>query len=205
MVASKANTWVWLEQSYVQILVVVATIQMRTLKTDVEKGSMWTAIGHGSVSPKMRSKEGSERGISIHIACKCYSIKSKGKQVNILVLSVGDCLTSLSNICGNTNELKYITSGPGKSFLFFVTSSDDPGISSTGDRVQMKVKSSRSCYFLGASFVILENLSEIINFALICTLNRIRSPRWKASSQLEQGSTREVGKIDRQLRDNDWL
>ena len=91
MVASKANTWVWLEQSYVQILVVVATIQMRTLKTDVEKGSMWTAIGHGSVSPKMRSKEGSERGIFIqHI----YSIKSKGKQVNILVLSVGDCLIS---------------------------------------------------------------------------------------------------------------
>ena len=83
----------------------------------------------------------------------------------------------MSNICGNTNKLKYITSGPGKSFLFFVTSSDDPGISSTGDRVQMKVKSSRSCYFLGASFVILENLSEIINFALICTLNRIRSPR----------------------------
>ena len=83
----------------------------------------------------------------------------------------------LSNICGNTNKLKYITSDPGKSFLFFVTSSDDPGISSTGDRVQMKVKSSRSCYFLGASFVILENLSEIINFALICTLNRIRSPR----------------------------
>jgi hypothetical protein len=90
MVASKANTWVWLEQSYVQILVVVATIQMRTLKTDVEKGSMWTAIGHGSVSPKMRSKEGSERGIFTF----WYSIKSKGKQVNILVLSVGDCLIS---------------------------------------------------------------------------------------------------------------
>ena len=81
-----------LEQSYVQILVVVATIQMRTLKTDVEKGSMWTAIGHGSVSPKMRSKEGSERGISIFIYF--YSIQSKGKQVNILVLSVGDCLIS---------------------------------------------------------------------------------------------------------------
>jgi hypothetical protein len=92
MVASKANTWVWLEQSYVQILVVVATIQMRTLKTDVEKGSMWTAIGHGSVSPKMRSKEGSERGISIH--SNIYSIQSKGKQVNILVLSAGDCLIS---------------------------------------------------------------------------------------------------------------
>ena len=94
MVASKANTWVWLEQSYVQILVVVATIQMRTLKTDVEKGSMWTAIGHGSVSPKMRSKEGSERGIFIHTHLHIYSIKSKGKQVNILVLSAGDCSTS---------------------------------------------------------------------------------------------------------------
>lgn len=91
MVASKTNTWVWFEQSYVQILVVVATIQMRTLKTDVEKGSMWTAIGHGSVSPKMRSKEGSECGILICSRNK-YSNKSKGKQVNILVLSVGDCL-----------------------------------------------------------------------------------------------------------------
>ena len=30
----------WVKQSLVQILVVVANIQMRTLKTDVEKGSM---------------------------------------------------------------------------------------------------------------------------------------------------------------------
>ena len=41
-----------MEQLSVQILVVVATIQMRTLKTEVEKGSMWTAIGHGLVGPK---------------------------------------------------------------------------------------------------------------------------------------------------------
>ena len=81
MVASKANTWVWLEQSYVQILVVVATIQMRTLKTDVEKGSMWTAIGHGSVSPKMRSKEGSERGIFIHIAIYIPSNRKGNKLI----------------------------------------------------------------------------------------------------------------------------
>ncbi|KZO89835.1 hypothetical protein CALVIDRAFT_491326, partial [Calocera viscosa TUFC12733] len=31
----------------VQILVVVANIQVRTLKTEVEKGSMVTAVGHG--------------------------------------------------------------------------------------------------------------------------------------------------------------
>jgi hypothetical protein len=34
------------------ILVVVASIQMRTLKTEVGKGSMPTVIGHGLVSPK---------------------------------------------------------------------------------------------------------------------------------------------------------
>ncbi len=35
-----------------QILVVVAIIQVRTLKTDVEKVSMSTAIVHGSGDPK---------------------------------------------------------------------------------------------------------------------------------------------------------
>jgi hypothetical protein len=41
-----------MKQILVQILVVVANIQMRTLKTEVEKGSMWTVIGHGWVDPK---------------------------------------------------------------------------------------------------------------------------------------------------------
>ena len=41
-----------MEQCIVQILVVVANIQMRTLKTEVEKGSMRTAIGHGLLDPK---------------------------------------------------------------------------------------------------------------------------------------------------------
>ena len=45
-----------MEQLPVQILVVVATIQMRTLKTEVEKGSMWTAIGHGLAGPKGKSR-----------------------------------------------------------------------------------------------------------------------------------------------------
>jgi hypothetical protein len=36
----------------VQILVVVASIQMRTLKAEVEKGSVRTAFGHGLVDPK---------------------------------------------------------------------------------------------------------------------------------------------------------
>ena len=40
------------ERPLVQILVVVANIQVGTLKTEVEKGSMVTAVGHGSVDPK---------------------------------------------------------------------------------------------------------------------------------------------------------
>lgn len=36
-----------MELPRVQILVVVAIIQVRTLKTEVEKGSMGTAIVHG--------------------------------------------------------------------------------------------------------------------------------------------------------------
>ncbi len=35
-----------------QILVAVASIQMRTLKTEVEKGSMSTLVEHGSADPK---------------------------------------------------------------------------------------------------------------------------------------------------------
>ena len=39
-----------------QILVVVAIIQMKPLKTDVEKGSMSTVIVHGLVDPKEPEK-----------------------------------------------------------------------------------------------------------------------------------------------------
>ena len=41
-----------MEQPLVQILVVVANIQVRTLKTEVKKGSMVIAVGHGLVDPK---------------------------------------------------------------------------------------------------------------------------------------------------------
>jgi hypothetical protein len=65
------------EQSLVQILVVVANIQMRTLKTEVEKGSARTVIDCGSVGPK--------RWVN-----SCYKVlrlfatsTSKGNQVNI--------------------------------------------------------------------------------------------------------------------------
>ncbi len=40
------------ERPLVQILVVVASTQARTLRAEVEKGSVPTAFGHGSVGPK---------------------------------------------------------------------------------------------------------------------------------------------------------
>ena len=41
-----------MKQPLVQILVLVANIHMRTMKTEVEKGSMLTAVGRGLVGPK---------------------------------------------------------------------------------------------------------------------------------------------------------
>ena len=46
-VVAKTLASAWFEQRLVQILVVVAIIQMRTLKAEVEKVSVRTAIGHG--------------------------------------------------------------------------------------------------------------------------------------------------------------
>ena len=45
-----------------QILVVVANIQMRTLKTEVGKGSARTAIGRGLVGPKAKANAESMEG-----------------------------------------------------------------------------------------------------------------------------------------------
>lgn len=39
-----------------QILVVVAFIQMRTLKAEVEKGSVTTSIGYGLLGPNASGK-----------------------------------------------------------------------------------------------------------------------------------------------------
>lgn len=47
-----------MEQHLVLILVVVAIIQTRPLKTEVEKGSMGTVIVHGLVDPKLDGNSG---------------------------------------------------------------------------------------------------------------------------------------------------
>ena len=48
----KYDAWTCMEHSLVQILVEVANIQMRSLKTEVEKGSIGIVIIYGLVDPK---------------------------------------------------------------------------------------------------------------------------------------------------------
>ena len=48
----KYDVWTCMEHSLVQFLVEVANIQMRSLKTEVEKGSIGIVIIYGLVDPK---------------------------------------------------------------------------------------------------------------------------------------------------------
>ena len=74
-----------------QILVVVASIQMRTLKAEVEKGSVRTAIGHGLVDPKALGNSVQKVRAGWHSTARAPARVSlyrsrrrpKGNQVNI--------------------------------------------------------------------------------------------------------------------------
>ena len=48
----EAFTWVNVELSLLQILVVVAIIQIKPLKAEVGKGFVWTVFEHELVDPK---------------------------------------------------------------------------------------------------------------------------------------------------------
>ncbi len=48
----KVMMWIIMEYSLVQILVEVANIQKRSLKTEVEKGSIGIVLIYGLVGPK---------------------------------------------------------------------------------------------------------------------------------------------------------
>jgi len=98
----------------VQILVVVANIQVRILKAEVGKGFARTAIDRELVDPKVQinlvnrvfgSLSGGLFKITLNIL--------KGNQVKIPELRLGPC--------GNTNETGDGGHCPGKSSLFLLT------------------------------------------------------------------------------------
>lgn len=106
-----------------QILVAVANIPVRPWKTDVEKASMGTAVGHGSVDPKGRTEEG------VH-ATLLPSLDPKGKRVNIpapgrssegvVWVSLRGCPTRRRGRRQRFYSLRDAGDGPGKSFLFLL-------------------------------------------------------------------------------------
>jgi hypothetical protein len=125
------------EQSLVQILVVVANIQMRTLKTEVEKGSARTVIDCGSVGPKKwvnscsKVLHSQKKRINPVFVFFSQPTPSKGNQVNIPELELA-LEKERARICvwrallltfesGDAKELGDVGKGPGKSFLFLLT------------------------------------------------------------------------------------
>ena len=98
-IIKKFEKWFWMKFSLVQILVVVANIQVRLLKTEVENGFMRTAIDHELVDPKAKINfvnkiNGETR--------KNLFWMPKGNKFNITWLRIG-------YFCGNATEIRNIS------------------------------------------------------------------------------------------------
>jgi len=117
----RCRAWACLEPLSVQILVVVANTRARTSRTEVEKGSMWTAVEHGWVGPK--ATVNSVKSLRLFFLKKILPSWPKGNPVKIPEPGCGDRLTGgfgrrLAK-CGNANQLRDACESPGKSCLFF--------------------------------------------------------------------------------------
>ena len=66
-----------------QILVVVANIQVRSLKTEVEKGSACTVIVRGSIDPKVQANAGFEVA-TFKFTCGLRRVCRKGSRLIFL-------------------------------------------------------------------------------------------------------------------------
>ena len=157
-----------MKRPLVQILVVVANIQMRTLKTEVGKVSTWIALSRGLVVPK-------SQGSSVHVDF-CLSAR-KGSSRFIFSLHT----PRMWIINGNISEIGDARGGPGKRCLFFLTVYY-PEIRLSGDRVKWRVKQ-----------VVIRPVRCALDrpwksdgmffYTPRRTNNRIRSPRLAASGQ----------------------
>ena len=71
-----------------QILVVVANNQERTLLTEVEKGSMSTSVVHGLVRPEPKDKLPVSQGLPL-AACLSTQCGASGGELNVCGGQVG--------------------------------------------------------------------------------------------------------------------
>jgi len=111
----------------VQILVVVANTKEKRLRVEVEKGSTRTAIGRGSIDPEPR----------INFGKGAIGRGSKGLRPSRSApggeREAGRHSRIVRGVGGDAKDLGEADLGPGKSFLFFLTGADDPGIASRGE------------------------------------------------------------------------
>ena len=126
-----------------QILVEVANIQVRSLKTEVEKGSACTAIVRGLIDPKAQANAGFEV-VAFKIHLWIASRLPKGKQVNIPASGRGDGFASASSSAVTQTNLLTLHESRARD-LFSGLSFRDPGIGSSGDRVVEAVKHCGYC------------------------------------------------------------
>jgi len=122
-VMKKLMKWFLMKLPLVQIMVVVANIQVRILKTEVGKGFMRTPFDHELVDPKTKinlenkiiffssfflSGEGGEENPKIIFKCR------KGIMLKFIN-------QELDNFNGNVNEIRDVGDLLRKSYLFFIT------------------------------------------------------------------------------------
>ncbi len=137
-----------------QILVVVANIQVRTLKAEVEKGFVRTAVGHELIDPKAEinlengtiGRFGGHQGSS---QCR------KGSRLIFLHLA--------PEVSGNASDPEDANQFPGKSSLFLLT--DPTTLESHCVEIGPEVRKSISPFEMsGAKWVARENSGELYYF-----------------------------------------
>jgi hypothetical protein len=96
----------------VQILIVVANIQVRILKVEVEKGFMRTAVDHELVGPKLE----------INLVNDLFRLRSN-KSINLIVKGKLVKILILLSVSGDTNESRDVSDNPRESYLFLLTTS----------------------------------------------------------------------------------
>jgi len=102
-----------MDRPEVLILVVVASIQIRTLKPEVENGSMTTAVGHGLAGPEELVKSANSRvaGRKLGLRLGSSSEREVGQNSHALPRVPG----------GNTIDLRDASRCTGESCLFSFT------------------------------------------------------------------------------------
>ena len=183
----KLLAWVRVKRSRVQILVVVAIIQVRSLKTEVEKGSMWTVFEHGLVGPKRTINLVIRRRWLTQILTQILLLllnisllKRKGIRLTFLNLKLEIRLFRQHKVV--TQAISETSSGVSGRVIFSLYTYHVPRIRLSGERDVKCQKHRGSCGVRSAPGGPWKSEGAVINFISSRTDIRSRSPRWAAYS-----------------------